>query len=158
MYIVLLFVFQDDFDVKHTWLDMKETKDNEETTESICKSHMNMGENNRIIIFSTNACLRIMAEARGLSLDCTFKSAPDGWSQIMIICAEVVPTHWVPVMFIWLPNKKRETYDMAFMGVKNCLKTLKLKLSALYCIMDFEVGLRDSFKSVFGKKISLKGK
>lgn len=119
---------------------------------------MTLDENKRILVFTTKACLRILAEARGVGIDGTFKSAPKGWTQILIISAEVTKDCWVPVIYIWLPNKLEDTYIMAFNMVKSCLSNIGVKkLSALYCIMDFEVALRNSFQKVFGKKISLKG-
>ena len=126
-----------------------------EAKESICKSEFTVDKDKRIIVFTTNLLLKYLAAARGLSIDGTFKSTPKGWSQILIISAEICKDEWVPVVFIWLPDKC--SYEMAFRLVKNLLDQLGLGLIATYCMMDFEIGMRLDFTKVFGNEIAVKG-
>ena len=125
--VMISFVFQADFDTNCELLELK-SKGNE-AKESICKLEFTVDKDKRIIVFTTNLLLKYLAGARGLSIDGTFKSTPKGWSQILIISAEICKDEWVPVVYIWLPDKCFETYEMAFRLVKNLLDKLGLVLS-----------------------------
>ena len=70
---------------------------------------------------------------------------------------EVIPGHWVPLMYIFCPNKEGETYEKVFTEIKKCLDKKKLKLAASYLMMDFEVAMRNAFRDVFGSSIQIKG-
>ena len=58
-------MFQDDFDADHQWHKVGE--------ESIVKGDFRTKDNSRILLFSTDASLRILAKAKGLAVDGTFK-------------------------------------------------------------------------------------
>jgi hypothetical protein len=60
----------------------------------------------RVIGITSNETLEILARSTAVSLDGTFKICPSLWSQVFIVCCEVVPTVWVPVLFGYLPDKK----------------------------------------------------
>ena len=71
------------------------------------------------------------------------------WTQNFIISAQVYGSVFVPVCFILLPDKKRESYDTMFSMLEEALESRGLKLSAQYFMSDFEVAIRDSFTSHF---------
>ena len=132
-----------DFDTKSKWLFF------DESDESMVKGETKIGDEKRIIIFSSEDCLKLFAKAEGLSGDGTFFSTPKNFYQILIISGEVTPDYWVPLVYIWCPNKEGTTYDFAFGMLKALLDERGLELKALYFMCDFEQALRDAFLRVF---------
>ena len=131
-----------DFDSNSSWLLL-------ENKESICKATIGVGNNKRILVFSTNECLRNMAKAQALAGDGTFKSTPQNFKQILIIAGEIIPGKWCPLMYIWCPDKVTTTYTLVFGTIKTLLDDLGLKLEATYFMFDFEIGLRTAFHLVW---------
>ena len=60
-----LFEFQDDFDINHKWHEVE--------GENIVKGDFRTEKGARILLFSSDANLAIMAKAKGLAVDGTFK-------------------------------------------------------------------------------------
>ena len=60
-----MFNFQDDFDKNHKWHEVE--------GENIVKGDFRTEKGARILLFSTDANLAIMAKAKGLAIDGTFK-------------------------------------------------------------------------------------
>ena len=65
----------------------------------------------RIIPFSSDAHLKILAKAQQVLVDGTFRITPSLWTQTFIISAQVTTKVFVPVVIALLPDKKRESYD-----------------------------------------------
>ena len=105
--------------------------------------------NGRILVFATNQTLKILARAKALSADGTFKICPKLWGQVMILCAEVGLGIWVPVLFALLPDKKSQSYLAFFQSVKQCLANISESLAAKYIMIDFEIAIREMCMEVF---------
>ena len=75
----------------------------------------------RIILFSSDAHLKILAKAQQVLVDGTFRITPSLWTQTFIISAQVTSKVFVPVVFALLPDKKRESYDAMFSSLRDNL-------------------------------------
>ena len=129
-----------DFDIHSDWVTQEEL---------IVKDDYTLPDGGRILVFATNDTLKILANSKALSVDGTFKIAPKLWGQVMIICAQIAGGIWIPVLFALLPNKKKPTYNAFFQCVKNCLDKISETIAANFIMMDFETGMRDSWRSLF---------
>ena len=57
---------------------------------------------------------------------------PKLWTQTFIISAQVTSGVFIPVVFVLLPDKKRDSYDAMFSMLAECLESRDLQLSATY--------------------------
>ena len=112
--------------------------------ENIVKADQVLSDGRRIIMFSTNDHMRILARAKQILGDGTFRITPGLWCQTFIISAEVSQGSFVPVAFCLLPDKKKESYQCMFSLLREALECLGLELSASFFMSDFEIGIRDS--------------
>ena len=117
--------------------------------ENIVKADQVLSDGRRIIMFSTNDHMRILAIANQILGDGTFRITPGLWCQTFIISAEVSQGSFVPVAFCLLPDKKKESYQCMFSLLREALECLGLELSASFFMSDFEIGIRDSFSATF---------
>ena len=78
--------------------------------ESVVKGEQVLSDGRRIILFTTKEHLKILARARQILGDGTFRITPLLWCQTFIISAEVSKDVFVPVAFCLLPDKKKESY------------------------------------------------
>ena len=64
--------------------------------------------------------------------DGTFRTTPRPWKQNFIISAKVTSSVFVPVVFVLLPDKKRDSYDAMFSLLAEILESQGLEMSATY--------------------------
>ena len=114
--------------------------------ESIIHGDSVLADGRRVILMSTKDCLKNLANAKTICGDGTFKITPAPWKQVMIISAEIIEDVWVPVAFGYLPDKKKDTYNMFFGLLKEALTKNGFELSAQYFMRDFETNLRNCAK------------
>ena len=100
--------------------------------ESVCIGDVVLSGGRRILLFSSDAHLKILAKAQQILVDGTFRITPSLWTQTFIISAQVTSNVFVPVVFALLPDKKRESYDAMFSSLKENLTARGLELSARY--------------------------
>ena len=122
---------------------------NKQTLESIVKGDALLEDGRRVVLMSTDDHLDLMARAPQLLGNGTFHVTPSQWLQTFIISAHIFGAIFVPVCFVLLPDKKRETYDLMFSLLKDALSVRGLELSASNFMSDFEVAIRDSFTEHF---------
>ena len=82
--------------------------------EHLVKGDQVFDDGRRVILFTTNDHLEILAKAPQILGDGTFRITPTQWYQVFIISAQVSPGVFVPVCFALLPDKKRESYNLQF--------------------------------------------
>ena len=82
--------------------------------EYLVKGDQVFDDGRRVILFTTNDHLEILAKAPQILGDGTFRITPTQWYQVFIISAQVSPGVFVPVCFALLPDKKRESYNLQF--------------------------------------------
>ena len=99
----------------------------------------------RVLLFSTDESLNILARARTVVCDGTFRITPYLWYQTFR------KNSFVPVCFGLLPDKTRRSYDDLFTLLKNALEhpSRNLELSAEWMMSDFEHNIRLSWVSIF---------
>ena len=79
-------------------------------TETIVKGDVLHSDGLRVLLFATDESLQIMARARTILADGTFKITPYLWYQTFILSAEYREFQFVPVAFALLPDKKTLFY------------------------------------------------
>ena len=84
--------------------------------ENVVKGEQVLSDGRRVILFTTNEHLKILARAHQILGDGTFRITPGLWCQTFIISAEVSSGVFVPVCFCLLPDKKKESYEVMFKG------------------------------------------
>ena len=78
--------------------------------EELVKGDQVLSDGRRIILFTTNEHLELLARAPQILGDGTFKITPKLWTQTFIVSAQVHSSVFVPVAFCLLPDKKKESY------------------------------------------------
>ena len=131
-----------DLDVELDWFRFS-------TGEMVVKGDELFDDGKRILLFSSVAHLELLARAKQILGDGTFKITLRLWTQTFILQAQVCDKVFVPVAFCLLPDKKRRSYDSMFSLISEALKSQRLELSAEYFMSDFEISIRDSFVSHF---------
>ena len=91
-----------------------------------------LDDQRRAILISTDAHLEMIARAKTLLGDGTFKISPSTFIQVFIISCQVDENTFVPCLYAMIPDKKRDSYDTLFSMMKECLSRRGLSLSAQY--------------------------
>ena len=82
---------------------------NKRTEESLVKGDRFRSHGDRIITFSTDEMLKFLSRDRTIAADGTFKITPYGWYQIFIVSAEAKENLFVPVAFVLLLDKAKDS-------------------------------------------------
>lgn len=90
---------QVEFDPSSSWFQLSDGKSSVLGNRIIGQKH--------VIVFSTVEHMEYLCRARTISGDGTFKITPHLWYQTFILCCEIVPGSWIPVVFGLLPDKQR---------------------------------------------------
>ena len=94
-------------------------------------------KDNTMLIFGTDANLRLLASSEVLFMDGTFKSAPSLFNQLFTIHA-VFLEHFITLVYCLLPDKQRATYHKVFDILKTKLAEVDLISSPdtiwAYCV------------------------
>ena len=75
--------------------------------ESLVKGDVVHSDGLRVLLFATDESLNILARARTIMADGTFRITPHLWYQTFVLSAEFRENSFVPVAFGLLPDKKR---------------------------------------------------
>ena len=110
------------------------------------------------IILSSDTQMSFLTKTNQVFIDCTFKSAPKGYYQIMNILVKPQDyTHVIPVFMVLMSNKSYYSYINIFSDIKlNLLiKKLDVNWDSIYFIHDFEKGLVKAIGEYFPKSKSI---
>ena len=129
-----------DLDVNLEWFHYSQN-------EMVVKGDQVLDDGKRILLFSSNDHLDLLARAKQVLGDGTFKITPKLWYQTFIIQAQVCEKVFVPVAFCLLPDKKKRSYSAMFSLLKEALECRGLELSAEFFMSDFEIAIRDTYLS-----------
>ena len=102
--------------------------------------------------------MTFLTKTNQLFIDCTFKSAPKGYYQIMNILAKPQDyNHVIPVFLVLMSNKSFYSYINIFSDIKlNLLiKKLNINWNSIYFIHDFEKGLVKAIEEYFPESKSI---
>ena len=100
--------------------------------ETVVKGDQVLTDGRRVILFTTNAHLKLLSKSEEVLADGTFRTTPRPWKQNFIISAKVTSSVFVPVVFVLLPDKKRDSYDAMFSLLAEILESQGLEMSATY--------------------------
>lgn len=123
----------------------------------------NRGENmiffndrqHNIIGFSCSTNLELLAKSEIWFMDGTFKSAPKFFYQMFTIHT-VKNEQYIPLLFILLPNKRQESYFVAFQHIKKYFIDLNITLNVQRILVDFEISIHSAIIDVW-PTIEIKG-
>jgi hypothetical protein len=104
--------------------------------------------NDRILPFSTQRNLDLMAQCSHWFADGTFQTAPLLFDQLYTIHA-VKYHNIIPTVFVLMPNRTEDTYNC----VLNALKSLNQNLQPLTIMTDFEQSALKAFHTAFPSAI-----
>ena len=85
---------------------------------------------NRVLVFGREANMDFAADVTTLYIDGTFKLAPLLFKKVYIMLAERIG-HVFPLLYCWLVNKQRRTYQQLF----HLLHTTWPELNVSSCIL-----------------------
>jgi hypothetical protein len=116
-----------------------------------------VGDDNRLIIFASQMCLRLLAGSDNWFCDGTFKVCPDVFYQLYTIHA-LVNGRVFPCVYGLLPNKTQNTYSRFFNEVwRSSILLIDPNASVpLEMLFDFEIGAQNAARTVFNG-IDVKG-
>jgi len=111
-----------------------------------------MDNGKRCLIFASNKSLVALCSSKTLFMDGTFKASCKQFQQLYIIHGEIsVYSEYVrlPLVFILLPDKRKETYIQVFTSIsKNCLANGHV-LNPMAIKIDFEIAVLKALEAVF---------
>ena len=110
----------------------------------------------RIIVFASNADLRIMAEANIWYMDGNYAMAPRGFLQLYVIRA-TVGNVTVSVAYALLQNKTQDAYEELFQAILTKCEAMDLFPDPTLVLVDFEKAVINALKETFGPTLEVKG-
>ena len=108
------------------------------------QSDSGIDDEKRVLVFASDKGLNDLQSSLYLGMDGTFKVSPNEWYQVLIIHAYISGKVF-PRAFILLPDKTENTYDKAFMMLKELMQNLNPK----EVMIDFEKALGNSIQKHF---------
>ena len=75
------------------------------------------------MLFTINDIMEVLARAKEILGDGTFKITPFLWGQVFVISAQVTPFVFVPVAAFLMPDKTRASYSEAFSLLREAERT-----------------------------------
>ena len=112
----------------------------------------NIGEAERILIFSTTSNLERLGNADLWHGDGTFKCVPGIFTQLYTIHA-VKDNVTYPCVYALLPNKREETYNRLLENLKTLAAARNIALTPREIMTDFEIGFMNATKKHFPETI-----
>jgi len=108
---------------------------------------------NEVIIFTSPCLLRLLNNTKWY-LDGTFKIAPHGYRQLLIINVyHSLLSCCLPACFILMTHKNYISYNFAFSNLKNLCEEISVKAEPSHIMCDFENGLRKGIRKCFPNTI-----
>ena len=105
----------------------------------------NEGSSDRILIFSTDAMLRLLCDLEALYVDGTFQVCPSMFMQLFTINGFVSGQQF-PLVYALLPSKSRADYNRMFTYLKEELQNRGLQMSPQSVMADFELAVIQSLE------------
>ncbi len=109
----------------------------------------------RIVIYASQAGLKLMARGETWTMDGTFSVVPKPFSQLYTIMTEI-DGYSYPCAFCLLPNKKAPSYRIVMETIRDKLAE-KGPINLTQVVMDFESPALNEFRSAFGTDIRVTG-
>lgn len=120
--------------------------------------YVNDGDDDKIVIFTTDENIKLMSEAQAFYMDGTFSTCPALFaqvckkffflrSQLLTIFSQVFTVHIIlyghtfPMAYCLLPGKQRQTYNRTFIHQKDAALVLGYTLDPFVTVSDFEIAM-----------------
>ena len=107
-----------------------------------------VGDNNRILIFTTNDLLRHLSRSNIILGDGTFKSVPSMFYQMYTLHG-LVFGHVFPLVYCLLVRKDEETYNRMYQEVINLCTAAEINLNPTTVLTDFELSAMNAGRQNF---------
>lgn len=115
----------------------------------------NQSNNNRIIMFGTEAGLDLLEASDTWFMDGTFGTAPPQFQQLFVIHVPLGDTA-VSAVYAFLPSKTQAVYEECFSGLLDACLRKNIRPNPSTMIVDFEVSKHNAIRSMFGN-VEVKG-
>ena len=103
-------------------------------------------KNDEFIIYASDTMLELLASAKKLFIDGTFKVVPKGFSKLLNIIVNY-KSIYVPVCHIVMRSKFQSSYSHAFSTLKQiCRNRINMEMSCNSRMCDFEKTLQNTIK------------
>ena len=105
-----------------------------------------------IYAFASSFMIGCIPECSIIGIDGTFYTAPENFYQTFVFMGRTSVMN-IPILFLVLPDKKQESYDMAFRFFLNSIHSNNIAFDAnAKFICDFEIAEINSIKSILMKE------
>ncbi|XP_037503109.2 multidrug resistance protein mrp-7, partial [Rhipicephalus sanguineus] len=110
---------------------------------------------NRLLVFASATCLKLLAESSTWFMDGNFDLAPKGFLQLYFV---LVPLGEgvVSVAYAFMTRKNQQAYEDLFKSLRDQRELLGLTLYPDVIICDFEKATMNAVKAVFGEDVTIK--
>jgi len=116
---------------------------------------VNDGDQEKIVIFSTDKNLQLLADNSTIFGDGTFYTCPSLFTQLYTLHGNV-DGQMYPLVFCLLPSKSQAVYNRMFSLVKTACIDRNIELNPTTLFADYETAVHNAAKSVFDR-IVIKG-
>ena len=116
----------------------------------------NKNNENRILIFGTDQCLRHLSASQFWFMDGTFKVAPILFKQLYVIRAALDDSA-VSAVYAFLSSKEEDTYVEMLEAISKKCDDIGHPLDPSNIMIDFEKGMFNAIYRVFGSQVFVKG-
>jgi len=120
-----------------------------ETTDGRSFLAINDGEEDKLLVFTTDDDIRRLSEADKIYMDGTFTVCPNLWSQLYVMHA-MVGNVMYPLVYALMPNRRQQTYERLFGHVKDLVMTKTGQPLIPDCLqVDFEAAAINAIGNCF---------
>lgn len=107
-------------------------------------------ENEEIVVFGSEYLISIIEKCELGFFDGTFKTAPLGYTQILVFIVLNPETNvFTPIFYIFANSKSEDCYFLALTGIHTVLTKYGVKNKLKIVNVDFEQAIHNAFKRVF---------
>ena len=105
-----------------------------------------LGENDRILLFSTKTLIHVAGNISRFDIDCPFKVSPMTYNQTFVLFGFVSTCVWVPIYIAVLPNKTEATYERLYnlIDMSMAAEQISYRLDT-EVMFDFEAAQRNAW-------------
>lgn len=103
---------------------------------------------NNLVIFSCETNFKFLCKSSSVYVDGTFKYCTKFFYQLFTIHG-LENEHYIPLVFILLPNKEEKSYITAFKCVKEESLKLNLDFNPTVVFADFEKAIHNGVREIF---------
>ena len=115
----------------------------------LCKDFVNENTEKGFIVFMSPFGKQLLSTSSLWCCDGTFYTAVDPFKQVFIICGRTPTGKFLPGLFALLPDKEGATYLRLWETLKIQLQLCKPGCAPQKLIVDFELGVSNSFHEIF---------